>query len=78
MIVRAVTVQGFQVFLWKEAPLGQDHKERLGAVAFALDIVVAIGTLKGLRADPQDAVVEHVENVEAGEVAAGVAGSARS
>jgi hypothetical protein len=42
-------------------------------VPFALNVVVTVGALKRLRADPQDAVIEHVEDVEAGEVASGVA-----
>ena len=46
-------------------------------MAFALDVVVAVGAFKRLRTDPQNAVVEHIEDVEAGEVAAGVAGAAR-
>ena len=44
-------------------------------MAFALDIIVTVGTLKRLRADPENAVVEHVEDVEAGEIAAGVTGA---
>jgi hypothetical protein len=43
-------------------------------VTFALDIIVAVGTLKRLGGNPQNAVVEHVDDVEAGEVAADVAG----
>ena len=46
-------------------------------MTFALDVVVAVGALKRLRANSQDAVVEHVNDVKAGEVAAGVAGTAR-
>jgi len=45
-------------------------------VPLALDVVVAVGALKRLRADPQDAVVEDVEDVEARQIAADVAGSA--
>jgi hypothetical protein len=44
-------------------------------MTFALDIIVTVGTLKRLRVDPEDAVVEHVEDVEAGEIAAGVPGT---
>ena len=42
-----------------------------------LSIIVAVGTLKRLGADPQKPVVEHVDEVEAGAGAAGVAGSTR-
>src|SRR5580693_838763 len=76
-VVRAIAVQGFQVFFRKETPLGQYHKERFRAVTFALDIIVAVGTLKRLGGNPQNAVVEHVDDVEAGEVAADVAGPTR-
>jgi hypothetical protein len=44
-------------------------------VALALDIVVSVGTLESLRINPEDAVIEHVEDVEAGQIAAGVTGT---
>jgi hypothetical protein len=41
-------------------------------MAFALDVMVMVRIMKCLRADPHDAVVEHVENIDAGKVPAGV------
>jgi hypothetical protein len=46
-------------------------------MTFALDVVVTIRALKRLRANSQDAVVEHVNDVKAGEIAASVASTAR-
>lgn len=42
---------------------------------FGLDITVAVGIRKGLRRDVEHAVVEHIEDVNGREVAAGVPGA---
>jgi hypothetical protein len=40
----------------------------VGAMPFALDVVVAVGAMKRLRPYPHDAVVEYVEDVQTGKI----------
>ncbi|HEX3444162.1 MAG TPA: hypothetical protein VHS80_05555 [Chthoniobacterales bacterium] len=48
----------------------------VGAMPFALDVVVAVGAMKRLRPYPHDAVVEYVEDVQTGKITTGMPGAA--
>src|ERR1700757_2159805 len=73
-IVRTVLVQSFEVTLGKETSVGQDHKERLRTMPFALNVVVTIRAGQSFRADPHDPVIKDVDNIKTGEIAAGMPG----
>src|ERR1700733_10857580 len=72
-ITRTVSIQGVQIALRKKASIGQDHKKRFGTMPFALDIIIVIRTFECLRTNAQDPVIEHVQDIKTGEVAAGMA-----
>ncbi len=73
--VRPVLAERFELGRRKEAVVGQHDEQRLDRVALALDVAVAVGSIERLRRDAQHAVVQHVEDVDAREAAAGVAGA---
>ena len=73
--VRPVVAERLQLGFGEEAAVGQDDEERLDRVALALDVAVAVAVRERLRRDAQHAVVEHVQDVDARQAAAGVAGA---
>ena len=68
-----IAAERFQLGFREEAAVGQHDVQRLDRVALALDVAVAVRVAERLRRHAQDAIVEHVEDVEAGQAAAGVA-----
>ena len=50
--MRTILVQGFQFLLGKKSAICEHSEESLGAMAFALNIVVAVGILKCLWTYP--------------------------
>ena len=59
----------------EEASVREHHVERLDGVPLALDVAVADGGGPGGGRDPEHAVVEHAENVDARQAATRVAGA---
>jgi hypothetical protein len=74
-VIALVVADGVEVGVGEVAAVGHDGVERLDAVALALDVAVAERVGGGLRRDLEHAVVEDVEDVEARQAAAGVAGA---
>src|SRR5258707_1408031 len=73
--VRPKPIQRIQLRLWEEPAIGQDRIKSLDGVSLALHKPVAVRVPKSSRAQAQDSVVEHVEDVDTREAAAGVSGS---
>ncbi len=69
-----VLAEGVELFEGEKTFVGEDDVEGFDGVAFGLDVAVAVGVGEVLWGDVEDAVVEDVEDVDAGEAAAGVAG----
>ena len=62
-----------QFLFRKESPLGQHDEQRLDRMALALHVAVAAAIRDGPGRDAKDAVVEHIQNVDARQAAARVA-----
>src|SRR5436305_1742088 len=72
---RVVLAEGVELRVGKESSVGEDDVEGFDGVAFGLDVAVAIVVAHHLGGDAEDAVVQNVEDIDAGETAAGVAGA---
>src|SRR6185312_13352436 len=68
-----VMADGFQFGFRKKSTIREHRIKRLNRMAFALHVTIARQAGKSLRRDVQDAVVEHVQNIEARKPPASVA-----
>ena len=71
-VVRLVMANRFQFRFGKKSAIRQHRVKRLDRMAFALDVTVARRAAESFRRHVEDAVVEHVQDVEARKPAAGV------
>src|SRR6185436_34222 len=58
-----------------ESAVGEHGVEGLDRMAFALDVTIAVWIFARFRSDAEHAVVEDVQDVEAGQPAAGMTGA---
>ena len=71
-ILRAEAAQAIPIRLREKTAVGQDHVERLHRVPLALNVPVASGIAEGFGRYLQNAVVENVQDINTGQIAAGM------
>src|ERR1700728_1118571 len=71
--MRLIGAKRFKLRLREETPIGQHDVERFDGMSLALDISITIRIGEGIGGNPQYPVVQHIQNVDAGQASAGVA-----